>query len=390
MKRHVGSPREADIRANIYIINCEEDSSLALEIKRFLTQYRWGSLNLLTNIPEPEFSLKPLHEAQFVLVLCSKAALRSEHVRSEIEEAVKLQKQIISAELENGIRPEILNGTELLDFSSINRAGNTEDIDLSNREMRLYWALLPLIRAPQFLYEAPDFLYIWKRINWFERIGSVLIPIGLIVLCVVLIPFVGASFIQREGGRESSKFKVSFSLPETKPVTIDGELQVEVPNVMRVSETKAATANLTLAGSEVGTRLLTARLDSPSFAITPVDSETAVLRDNGVSWEWLMIPKQVGQHAVSLHIQDARISMTPDGSQSQDFRVQGESIVALITVLTDLGITSRESAILKAVGVLLGVIGTIVSYPLWKMIFGRKLTRSARRKSRPSKSRRRK
>lgn len=95
----------------------------------------------------------------------------------------------------------------------------------------------------------------------------------------------------------------------------------------------------------------------------------------------LMIPKQIGQHAVSFHIHNGRIFMAGDPRPEQSLMVQGESVVALITVLTDLGITSRQLAALKAAGVLLGILGTILSYPFWKMVFRKKLIRSRKPKS---------
>ena len=158
-----------------------------------------------------------------------------------------------------------------------------------------------------------------------------------------------------------------------------------VPRRIGIDETKAITASLR---SERPGRF-EATLESPSFDIksasVPVASEALDFH-----WKWLVTPKKTGTHALSLTLSQIHTSKFDLHDRNDITRVEvkspfGERTVD-IYVVTEMGLTSKQDAWVKALGAVLGLIGTVVGYPFFKRYFERSSAASGDSGSAPSSS----
>jgi hypothetical protein len=53
------------------------------------------------------------------------------------------------------------------------------------------------------------------------------------------------------------------------------------------------------------------------------------------------------------------------------------SVTGYVTVLDDTGLTARQSAAVKAAAGIIGVLGTLLGYPLWKRYFESRARKTA-------------
>ncbi len=153
---------------------------------------------------------------------------------------------------------------------------------------------------------------------------------------------------------------------------------VRLPIGMRFNETKRVTLRIALArefrlscGSDnvpEDQRVLKAHaaLQSPGFDISPSPENISLGGADQLEWTWLIRPKSAGA-------QDIRL--VTEGENGLSFNLQKilppadwvdqspHQIVASIEVLTELGLTGRQDAVLKALGAFLGILGVVFGYP---------------------------
>jgi len=114
-------------------------------------------------------------------------------------------------------------------------------------------------------------------------------------------------------------------------------------------------------------------LSSLAFDVLGI-ADTSSTNPTRPEWTWLIRPKSVGSHAVSVNI----VSSNPDlyivGDDLPNMTVsdQGRERIFFINVVNELGLTSAQDAWIKALGAIIGVLGTALSYPIFKRYFERK------------------
>jgi hypothetical protein len=150
-------------------------------------------------------------------------------------------------------------------------------------------------------------------------------------------------------------------------------LSVRLSPTMKLSEAKLVALTM---GSDEAAKGLRFRLSSPSFAIS--GTETAG------DWEWLIHPAATGTFKLFLEPvfdgkkKAAKIDwiIPPDLEKAITIETNGTLILS-IQVLTSLGLTAVQDAWLKAVGTLIGVLGTLFVYPFWKKYLESKVSLGA-------------
>lgn len=137
------------------------------------------------------------------------------------------------------------------------------------------------------------------------------------------------------------------------------KVSADVPRKIRTDQTKVVTANL----RSTYPSAFEANLDSPSFDIKPFASPTsASVGDFG--WKWLISAKKAGNHALSLTFSDI-----PPTRSEVLIRSVIEEHTFQIDVVTELGLTPKQDALVKLVAAALGLLGTILGYPFFKRHF---------------------
>lgn len=109
-----------------------------------------------------------------------------------------------------------------------------------------------------------------------------------------------------------------------------------------------------------------AQLKSPGFQI--VGKPTAVEENREYHWSWQISPETSGERIVSLWF-DPDIKLTTINSPVVELDESKRTLYARIKVLTDLGLTTTQEAIAKAVAALLGIIGTVTGYSFLRKRF---------------------
>lgn len=168
-------------------------------------------------------------------------------------------------------------------------------------------------------------------------------------------------------------------LPESFSQNLGGV--ISLPAEMRVNETKLVHFKLGLVpdyrivceldGVPKDRRMLKAQasLQSPGFDISP-SSDSSMSDTDEIDWTWLIRPKSTGEQVLrlvsqgqgGLNIDLQRILPTANWVEESP-----HEIVAAIQVVTELGLTAREDAALKALGAVLGVFGVVMGYPIFAM-----------------------
>lgn len=125
----------------------------------------------------------------------------------------------------------------------------------------------------------------------------------------------------------------------------------------------------------------TAHLESPGFQI--VGKPTAVEENREYHWSWQISPETSGERIVSLWF-DPDIKLTTINSPVVELDEGKRTLYARINVLTDLGLTTTQDAIAKALAALLGIIGTVTGYSFLRKRFEQQASPAEATGPRPS------
>lgn len=110
-----------------------------------------------------------------------------------------------------------------------------------------------------------------------------------------------------------------------------------------------------------------ATLLGPGFDISPSGDVIADL-EAASDFTWLLTPKTTGHHDLAFNVTLVVRDRTPFiGPRSMAI-----SKDISIEVLSSLGLTSSEDSICRALGSVIGCLGSFLGYPLWKRFFEKK------------------
>lgn len=158
-------------------------------------------------------------------------------------------------------------------------------------------------------------------------------------------------------------------------------VSVNMPAVIQRHETasvelsiREVIESLALMNGEYYSELtLAPSLQGPAFEISPSSEPIEKMGKGVVSWDWLIRPQEVGKHLIRLDLGEALISERSIKHRQRQLDhgddgliLHPDSVVGQVTVLTSLGLTATQDAWSKALGALLGVIGTVLAYPFLK------------------------
>ena len=202
------------------------------------------------------------------------------------------------------------------------------------------------------------------------------VPIGAAVVGggVALGPRIGSLFLSEQ---EFEPFQYETPLvgggdimepefEEENPV-----VYLKVPRQMRVSGTASVTATLEqilpgiLLGQEYVELTFAANLTSPAFAIAPTPDPIVRTGRGRLDWDWLITPKQPGEHKLRLEFDQPVISDRSIDKLRRESRLPGSvvmtrsSLVASVSVRTGLGLTATQDALSKAIGGVLALLGIV-------------------------------
>ena len=209
--------------------------------------------------------------------------------------------------------------------------------------------------------------------------------LGVTALLLLCTPWVASLFVLHVVPQEyfSSDLVYSTELigggdnPAPLHETENPIVYVQIPKRMRVTETKGVYVKLEevipsiglMMGQENQTLTYHATLSSPSFLISPSTDPIGRSAEHTVDWEWLISPKSIGEHAVLLQF-DADVFATESREkytlEKNGMRIGERSVESRVEVLTSLGLTAFLDSLVKVVGAILGVLGTVLMYPFWK------------------------
>ena len=203
-----------------------------------------------------------------------------------------------------------------------------------------------------------------------------LVIVGFVVSLSWLAPRIGSRLVGGKGPSDIQQAEVPTFLqgdvPDGKHKNISGTLSVRIPKAAKISETFPVQAEFQ-PDSKYLYRLSTdLKLESPSFKITSASTPGLIGFGEEFKWAWLILPEKTGRHAISLRF-DPEVEYKIDESRRPfDFQVSSKSIIAYVTVLTDLNLTSTQDAMMKVFGAVIGIVGTILGYPFLKRYFEKK------------------
>ena len=215
--------------------------------------------------------------------------------------------------------------------------------------------------------------------------------IGVTVLLVVYIPWVASYFVSHVVVSEEYFSSDLIYYTELVGGGDDAEplhqlenpiIYVQIPKRMRISETKSVYVKLEevinsiglMSGQRYRTLTYNAALSSPSFQISPSSIFIERSSEHSVDWKWLISPKSIGEHAVLLEFDDdvfAAESTKKYNFSKDRMHITGRSVEGRVEVLTSLGLTAFLDSLMKVVGAVLGILGTVFAYPFWKRFIRR-------------------
>lgn len=109
-------------------------------------------------------------------------------------------------------------------------------------------------------------------------------------------------------------------------------------------------------------------MESPDFKISSgkLEGQNLPISNFGKkrqAWVWLISPEKTGDRKISLSFRSDNNQPVPilRGNETKEYEV-----LIPITVLTELGLSSTQNAWVKAIGAILGIIGTVAGYSFWK------------------------
>jgi hypothetical protein len=220
---------------------------------------------------------------------------------------------------------------------------------------------------------------IGKHANLIAAVGGQLILLSF--LLAFLTPRIVAPALKSKNERRQSyQARIPITGEDKNKIPLGRNLYVEIPRVMSISESLPVkvTCETPLRSDEVKPADIkaTAKLLSPAFEIISTNSP-ATSHDRKIEWGWLIYPKHVGRHALFLGFEPSLESINlflRNKSQSEGLEANTDpsfkgSMIAFVTVVDELGLTAAQFAWLRAIGAILGIIGTILAYPMWKRYF---------------------
>jgi hypothetical protein len=129
---------------------------------------------------------------------------------------------------------------------------------------------------------------------------------------------------------------------------------------------------------------LKAQLSAVGADVIPVGQIEAQIHEN-LPFKWVVRPKTSGKliMIVSLlvdvpneELERGHLGLGNDSTKDLDFvRSFGgwqDTSFVQVDVLSPLGLTPFEDALFRAIGALVGMIGTLLAYPIWKRFFGQR------------------
>lgn len=110
------------------------------------------------------------------------------------------------------------------------------------------------------------------------------------------------------------------------------------------------------------------KLESPDFRIIAAkpDGSTSPITTFGSrqqTWSWLISPEKTGDRKITLTFTTSNGKAVPilTGKEPKDYRV-----LIPVKVLTEVGLTSTQNAWAKAIGAIIGIIGTVAGFSFWR------------------------
>lgn len=155
------------------------------------------------------------------------------------------------------------------------------------------------------------------------------------------------------------------------------QYQVVIPRALKLSESPPISFRLELnrdfqtqcIGTGDSPRVSAkAQLLSPAFEIEPKLAEEKEV-SSLAQWNWIISPKKPGKHSLLLQASGQKgFTVDLSGLPRSDLvsNKSSETIEIALEVLTDLGLTSTQEALLKAIGAVVGGVGVILGYPFFK------------------------
>lgn len=232
-----------------------------------------------------------------------------------------------------------------------------------------------------------------KLFGWYRQLGprkssivavtALLVSSGLAWLFPVVVSRARGPLV---AARERVLASPHISYGKSPPCTRESFSQnlsgaISAPAEMRVNETKLVGMTIGLIrdyrivceveGIPPDQRVIKAQasLQSPGFDISPSESVAFSAVDE-IEWTWLIRAKSTGEHAIRL-VSQGQDGLTIDFQRilpvADWVKESPNQVIARIQVLTELGLTSREDATLKAVGAVLGIFGVVLGYPIFAM-----------------------
>jgi hypothetical protein len=148
---------------------------------------------------------------------------------------------------------------------------------------------------------------------------------------------------------------------------------LDTPNTIDLTQTEnvQVSINWTFPDQETLPKelpVISPKLESPDFKIVAAKPDGAIspitnFGSRTQTWVWLISPEKTGDREITLSFSGSNGKPVPIliGEETKDYR-----ILLPIKVLTELGLTSTQSAWAKAIGALIGIIGTIAGYSFWR------------------------
>ena len=218
----------------------------------------------------------------------------------------------------------------------------------------------------------PDEIETGPLVRILRNIFIAVLIVGFIASLAWLAPRIGSPILRPKGTDNFQLSDMPMSLQGTSPnrKKISGTLSIRIPKSVKVSETLPISAQFKPDSEQVYTLSTVLKLESPSFKITPTDNSRMINPGPEFLWGWLILPETTGRHAVSLRFEPDIEYQLDQNRRPVEFEMNSNSIIAYINVLTDLNLTSTQDTILKIIGGLIGIVGTILGYPFLKRRFG--------------------
>ena len=335
-----------------------------------------------------------IEQARLAILLVSPDYLTSEYIyRHELPLLLASERKRGIVILPIIVRPSRIQGSEINLFYPVNNHSKPLSSLSSLEQDRVFKRLIeriidilpgqqafedlepPLVMPhppPQAISFHPD-VDVSKWAAILRNASIAVLVIGFIASLMWLMPRIGAPILRPTNINDSQTVLLAANLygnGETQSAggTISGILSIKVPKSSKVSATIPVSAQFKPDSEYVYILSTALKLESPSFKITQVNipemySPRIMKPREELIWSWLILPEKTGRHALSLRFDPPVYYQLDQKRRPEDFEYNADSIVAFVTVLDDLGLTPTQDAILKSLGAIIAIAGTIFGYP---------------------------